>query len=283
MLVVRFIDITGIDVESAADNHILLAVHDVEVAVLIHRGDIARVAPAVSEQSRGFLRFVQIALGHLRTADNEFARLAYGHIRLALVQIDDAALRIRYGQADRTDFPNPFKRVGVRYRRGFRHAEAFTDDRSRRFFKIMNHFHGQRGAAGEEAFEAGHIGRLHLRMIQHADKHGRNQRAEVGLELADGIQKGLRLRFGNQDVAPSLDNGEIHRAGHAENMEEGQRAQVDIVSAGELGEPGANLLHLLADVAVRQDDALGNAGRAARILVHGDVVERQFDPGRVGL
>ena len=283
MFVVRFIDIPGIDVEPAADKHVFFAIHNVEVPVLIHRGDIARVAPAVAQQACGFFRFVQIALGDLRSADDQFTGLTDGHIHLALVQIDDAALGIRYGQADRTDLPDAFKGIDMGDGGGFGHAESFHNHGARDLLKIMNHFHRQGSASGEETLEARHIRVFYVRMVQHADKHSRNQRSKVGFKFFNGFQKRFRLRFGDQDISPGLINGKVHCDGHAEHMEEGQCAQVDVVCAVKLRKPGADLLHLLADVAVGQNNAFGNARGAPRVLVHGVVVERQFDLGRVGL
>src|ERR1700728_3531692 len=38
-------DLCGVDIESAADDHVFLAIHDEQIAVLVHVADIARVMP----------------------------------------------------------------------------------------------------------------------------------------------------------------------------------------------------------------------------------------------
>jgi hypothetical protein len=44
------LDLVGIHVEAAHQDHVLLAVHDPEVAVLVHLGDVAGVQPAVRQR-----------------------------------------------------------------------------------------------------------------------------------------------------------------------------------------------------------------------------------------
>jgi hypothetical protein len=55
-------------------------------------------------------------------------------------------------------------------------------------------------------------------------------------------------------------------------MEEGQGAQHDFIAA-EGGEPGGDMLDLLAQVAVGQHDTFGYPGGAAGILIHGHIIK----------
>jgi hypothetical protein len=85
--------------------------------------------------------------------------------------------------------------------------------------------------------------------------------------------------LGTRDVAPSFEDGQVHRGGEAEDMEKGQGTQHDFIAA-EAREPSGNLLDLLAQVAVGEHDSLGDAGGASGILVHGHIVEIQSNLGR---
>ena len=76
MLVKDFVHLAGIDIEPAGDDHVLFAVHDIDVAVFVRLADIAGVEPAVLELVCGFLRIVPVALHDGRALDDDFAGLA---------------------------------------------------------------------------------------------------------------------------------------------------------------------------------------------------------------
>jgi hypothetical protein len=50
VLVEDLLDLARVDVVAAADDHVLLAVDDEEVAVLVDAGHVARVEPAVLDR-----------------------------------------------------------------------------------------------------------------------------------------------------------------------------------------------------------------------------------------
>ncbi|KKL53983.1 hypothetical protein LCGC14_2269980, partial [marine sediment metagenome] len=50
----------------------------------------------------------------------------------------------------------------------------------------------------------------------------------------------------------------------------------------ECWKPGGDLLNLPAEVAVGEHDAFGNTGSSAGVLVHGHIVKRKFNQGRIG-
>ncbi len=62
----------------------------------------------------------------------------------------------------------------------------------------------------------------------------------------------------------------------------GRAPETDLASLLEPLEPGLGLLDLLAEVGVGEHAALGDARRAARVLVHGHVLEADLRPRRVG-
>ena len=69
----------GIDVLAAADDHVLGAVDQDEIAVLVEPTDVTGVQPAVDDGLGGLLGPVQIAAHHVGALDHNLAGLAVGH------------------------------------------------------------------------------------------------------------------------------------------------------------------------------------------------------------
>ena len=72
----RLLDHLRIDVEAAGDDHVLLAVDQIEIAVGVHVADVAGEEAVADKGFRGFLRPVPVALGDVRAADADFADFA---------------------------------------------------------------------------------------------------------------------------------------------------------------------------------------------------------------
>ena len=72
----RLLDHLRIDVEAAGDDHVLLAVDEIEIAVVVHVADVAGEEAVADECFGGFLRPVPVALGDVRALDADFADLA---------------------------------------------------------------------------------------------------------------------------------------------------------------------------------------------------------------
>src|SRR5580692_9069332 len=75
MLVEHLLDLPRVDVVAAPDDQVLLAVHDVEVAVLVDPGQVTGVEPAVADRLSGGLGAIPVALHHVRPADDDLAHL----------------------------------------------------------------------------------------------------------------------------------------------------------------------------------------------------------------
>jgi len=101
VLVEHFFYLARINVESAGDDDVLLAVNDVEKTILIHPRHIPGIEPAIAQGLRGLLRLVPVAEHHLRTGYDQFADLA-GRQLLAALRIHDLGVRIRDWDADGT-------------------------------------------------------------------------------------------------------------------------------------------------------------------------------------
>src|SRR5258708_2520518 len=79
-------DIAGVHVQPAADDHVLLAVDDIEVAVGVHAADVAGVQPAVANRLGGDVRHPVVALHDIGATNADFAELANRNLTVVLVE-----------------------------------------------------------------------------------------------------------------------------------------------------------------------------------------------------
>ena len=99
MLVQHALDLGRIDVLATGDDHVLLAVVDVEIAVGVARADVAGVVPAVAQR---LARSPPHRPNIRRTRSARARRLRRRAVRdLAAVVVDDARLAQQPGQAGR--------------------------------------------------------------------------------------------------------------------------------------------------------------------------------------
>src|SRR5260221_14524675 len=94
-------DLARVDVVPSRDQHVVLPVENVEVAVLVHAADIAGVEPAIAEGPFRGLRPVPVARHELGAAADDLAHLAGAK---EIVVLDDhAGLDCREGTATGAD------------------------------------------------------------------------------------------------------------------------------------------------------------------------------------
>ena len=92
------LDLHGVDVLAAGDDHVLLAVHEVDETVFVHTGHVAGVEPSVADAVvRGFLVLV-VAEHDAGAAHDEFAHFLAFHV--VAVFVHDAGLPQVAGLAD---------------------------------------------------------------------------------------------------------------------------------------------------------------------------------------
>src|SRR5271154_4309809 len=72
------LDFSGIDVLAPRNDHLLYAVVDVEIAILIEIGRVARAKPAIDDRARRRFFVIPIAFGDHWTADHNLAHFAHG-------------------------------------------------------------------------------------------------------------------------------------------------------------------------------------------------------------
>ncbi len=278
----HLLDLVGIDVEAGDEDHVLLAVDDLDETVLVHEAHVARLEEAVGgEDIGGLFGPVPVAGHHLGTANADLADLVEPKILAILVADGDFGRRDR--QADRAGERIAVEAVRRRHRRRFRQAVTFGDHDPGQVPPALGDaaLHGH--AAAERQQQRLEVDLLEVIVVQQRVE----QRVEAGKDV-DGVcvefldQRGNVARVGDQDVFGTLLHA--HNRVHRQRVDviERQRAQIDRAFRPRLFRIGAFdpdrvLRDIGQDVAVQQRRALGDAGRAAGILQEGDVVRALFD------
>src|SRR5581483_9471907 len=128
----RLLDLARVHLEAGDDDHLLLAVDDRVVAVLVDGRDVAGVQPAVADRRLRLVGTVVVAVHELRAAQYELARLADAELPLPRLAVDDLALDVRVRDPDRPDLllPLPVERVAVRDRRRLGEAVPLDEIRA---------------------------------------------------------------------------------------------------------------------------------------------------------
>ncbi|MCY1366281.1 hypothetical protein D9M69_531700 [compost metagenome] len=89
----------GIDVEAARDDHVLLAVHQVDVAFFVDIAEVSRLPESVLELGGSCLRVLVVAGNHAAAARPDLADRA--RCRVVAVVVDDPDLDVRLEPASR--------------------------------------------------------------------------------------------------------------------------------------------------------------------------------------
>src|SRR4051794_9523904 len=118
------LDHLRIDVEPAGDDHVLLAVDQVEIAVAVHVADVAGEKTVADERLRRFLRPVPVTLGDVRAPDADLTDLTRRQYSGGIVQRDDVHFDAGQHQPDRTRLFRSFRRMARARRAGLGHAPA---------------------------------------------------------------------------------------------------------------------------------------------------------------
>ena len=125
-------DLARIDLEAGDDDHLLLAIDDREVPVIVEARDVARVEPAIAQRQGGLVRPLVVTVHELRPAQDQLAGLARAHVLHTRVEIDDPRLDVGERDTDRADLLLALakERIAMRHRRGFREAVSLDELRT---------------------------------------------------------------------------------------------------------------------------------------------------------
>ena len=91
------LDLAGVDVLAAADDHVLCAVDQNQITVLVQPADVPGVQPAVDNRIGRLLGPVQVAAHDVRALDHNLTGLTIGHRTPR--RVDDADRLTRHWQS----------------------------------------------------------------------------------------------------------------------------------------------------------------------------------------
>src|SRR5215207_9388113 len=222
MLVEDLFDLARVDVEPAADDQLLLAVDDEEVAVLVALREIAGVQPSVLvDGPGGRFRAVPIAAHHHRPANQDLAYVALRHVVPLL--IDQAHLDAVHRKADRAGLALDLRPIEGGDRTGLRQAVALQDLAVEAPLELLEHLDRHRGAARDAQLQARRVKRGRVRVVQHRRIHRRHPEEGRHPVTLDHLQRLARVEAGQQSQRGADPCRAGPTTGQAEYVEERKR------------------------------------------------------------
>ena len=221
----------GVDVDAAADDHVGLAVGQVEEAVLVELADVAEGAPAVLEEGVARLlgRVVVLEALHVRGAEVDAALLADRELVALLVDdVNRAGERL----ADGSLVGEPVLGRGVAEAVALGSGVVLVDDRSPPVEHLLLDLDGAgRGRVDREG-QAAHVVLVAdlLLELEHPHEHRRDPLAVGALVPVDRRQGALGVEaLHHDDRRPHAQ--EVLAVAERSGVVEGCRRQVDRVAA----------------------------------------------------
>src|SRR5215203_3520341 len=258
VLVEHALDLRRVDVEAAHDNHVLLALDDVGVAVLIHARHVARVEPrapvGVRPQRDGRLVGpVPVALHHLRAGDAQLALFADGDFLFARLKVNDLDVRVGQGQPDAAGLAPVERRRRVRDGRSLGEPVSLLQSAARQPLELLDDLDRQRGRAAVEVAYLVEAVLLRPRVVEQRDVDGGDGREEGGLIVAYRVQQHLHVVLRDEYLLRAAPDALHHADREAVDVEVGDDEEVAVLAAPQLGvPPAAGLDDVGEDVVMRQ-------------------------------
>ena len=271
------LDLGGVDVLAARDDHVLDAVVDVEIAVRVHVACVAGADPALGVLGlRGRLGVVVVAGHVVAREDRDLADLADG--QFVSVRIDDLDLRAGQRLAGRAQ-PLGIAGAMVLGRQegdgagGLGHAVALAEVAAEDGQALLQQGHGHGRRAVGDVLHVGEVGRLGLGRA-HDELQRRGHQEGVGDAAVDEqVQRLQRVELPRDDRLGAVGVAEAPHA-DAADMGEGHAHQHDrvvvhgVVVHARVGHQRA----LAQQVVMAQHHALGQARGAGGEQHQADVV-----------
>ncbi len=139
MLVEHVFHLARVDVVAAGDDHVLLAVHDPEEAILIHAGDVARVQPALPQNFGRLIGTLPVPLHHLRALECDLTCLARGQA-FACLQVHDLGVGVGDGDANGAHLASAEEGIGMGDWRALSQSIALYQLATRQALELFLHF-----------------------------------------------------------------------------------------------------------------------------------------------
>ena len=167
------LDLARIDVVAAADEHVVLAVENVDEAVLVHASDVAGMEPTVAESLGGLFRAVPVTGHELGAAADDLALLAGGHRPVVIVE--DCHVDGGIGPPARAHAVVVFRPEEGDHHGGFRLTVGLCEDRAEAGHGTLQEARRDRRGAVADALEA-EVGGLQRGLLHDHGQHGRHQK-----------------------------------------------------------------------------------------------------------
>ena len=270
----ELLDLTGVDVLAAPDDHVLEPPGDLEIAVLVLAAEIAAVEPAVGVDGLGG------GLGHLVVALHDV--VAPGHelpadpdgALLPGVRVDDLALHVGEPAAHRLcAHVQGVVKAAHGAPRG-RLCLAEHGDNLLHVHHVSGLAHQLRRAVGpghDAGADVGEIRPGEILVVHHGDEHGGHAVEGGDPLLVDAGQGGLGGEVGQGAHGGPVGHGGGHGQYHAKAVEHGHLDHHPVCGGQIHVVP--DILAVVDHVVVGEHDALGEAGGAGGVLHVGHVVE----------
>ena len=270
----KLLDLLGVDILSAPDDHIFEPPCDPVVALRCPAGQISGVEPAVRVNGRG------CRLGHFVISLHDIIaardKLADHFIRAVLsgLRIHDLAFHLGEGTAHRSDTDlERIRRAAHCAARGSLGLAVDNDDL--RHVHFFDHIPHDRDGAGASRHDPGahkaEICLLKIRMLEHGDEHGGDPVESRHMFVVDAGQRGFGRKIGDGQNGPAVGHGGRHCQHHTEAVEH-RHLDHEPVRRGQI-HAVPDTLAVVDNIVMREHHALGKSGRAGRILHVGDIVD----------
>src|SRR5205814_4059809 len=137
MLIEHFINLSRINVFTAADDHVALAIDDEEEAVFISIANVAGVKPTVAKRALSRFRILEIAFENVFAAQDDLTEFTI--VNFVVIVIENSHL-IPDWQAARSWPPTFIRRIESRSAGRFRQAVTFNHQTVESLFELLHDF-----------------------------------------------------------------------------------------------------------------------------------------------
>ena len=225
MLVEDLLDLARVDVVAAADDQLLLAVDDEEVAVLVDLAHVAAVEPAVDDGLLGRLLAVPVALHDVVALDDDLADLAL--LDLVAVVVEQLHLDALDRRADGADLALLVGVVEGGDRRGLAQPVALEDLAVERLLEAAHQLAGHRRAAGAADPQRRVVALLARLVVEHRVVHRRHAGEQRHLVALDDLQRlgGIEARDERQRRAATAHTRSCSTSGRRNGTAAARRAR----------------------------------------------------------
>ena len=154
---------------------------------------------------------------------------------------------------------------------GFGQAVPFDVTQTGKLEQLIGHRFGHGRPAAADVLEAGQVEAFHVRVGKQIDGHGDDVGPAGDPVALDQLGRGAAVPAGHQHDAGAHENGAVHGALHAGDVEIRQRRQGHALAAA-AGAPGGAVHAGGHHRAMGVHAALGRAGGAGAVGEHGQIV-----------